>query len=98
MTLNEIMSAQALIPGVLILPVGGSANNSLCVVNCRHLRDTFLFRRVFCISSVLDVTTGLRVMAAQSVVVRVFCAQEENTLEEIIFYTFVNSLISNCYI
>jgi hypothetical protein len=66
MVLNEIMSAHALITGVLILPVGGSANNSLSAVNYRHLRDTFFFRRVFCILSVLDVMTALRVREAHS--------------------------------
>jgi hypothetical protein len=66
MVLSEIMSAHALITGVLILPVGGSANNSLSAVNHRHLPDTFLFRRVFCISSVLDIMTPLRVRVAQS--------------------------------
>jgi hypothetical protein len=90
MVLSEIMSAHTLITGVLILPVGGSTNNSLSAVNCRHLRDKFLFRRVSSIPSVLDVMTALRVRVPQSVAVRVFCAQMENTLEEM----FINSLIS----
>jgi hypothetical protein len=42
--------------------------------------------------------TALRVRVAQSVVVRVFCDQVENTMEEIIFYTFINSLITVYYI
>jgi hypothetical protein len=63
------MSAQALVQIILILPVGGSANNSLC----HHLREIIFIlnnflKPVLYILSILDVMIGLCVREAVPVI------------------------------
>jgi hypothetical protein len=68
MVVGEIMSAHALVQTILILPVGGSTNNSLC----HHLHEKIFISKnlmpVLYILSLLDVTIGLCVCEGEPVI------------------------------